>query len=154
MSESHDSPRAVVAATQRALLAGDFAGFAGFFAEDAVLEFPFSAEPAVPTRVEGRPSIEKVATALGEKFSRAGTRLRRFENLVVHETTDPEVLVVEFEALGESRAGATDYRLPDIQVWRVRGGQVRSMRDYLGTATQPAFVRIPEPRASSGRAWG
>jgi ketosteroid isomerase-like protein len=153
MSAFPDSPRAVVAATHRALLDGDVAAFAQCFAEDAVVEFPFSVEPAVPPRVEGRESIQKVATALGERFRRDGRRLRRFENLIVHETTDPEVLVVEFEALGEANDDSGAYRLPDIQVWRVRSGQVQSMRDYLG----------PEPRAKatgavvrsfSGSAWG
>jgi ketosteroid isomerase-like protein len=154
MSESYDSPRAVVAATHRAILAGDVAAFARCFAEDAVLEFPFSVEAAVPTRVEGRESIERVAAALGERFHRAGTRLERFENLVVHETTDPEVLVVEFEALGKSPGGAAGYRLPDIQVWRVRDGQVRSMRDYLGTQPAPPLPLRAELRSWSGSAWG
>ena len=154
MSESHDSPRAVVAATHRAMISGDAAAFARCFADDAVLEFPFSVEAAVPARVEGRASIEKVAAALGERFRRAGTRLRRFENLIVHETTDPEVLVVEFEALGEARGGTPGYRLPDIQVWRVRDGRVRSMRDYLGTQAHPTASAAPEVRSWGGSAWG
>jgi uncharacterized protein len=154
VSASPNSPRAVVAATHRALLEGDAAAFARCFAEDAVLEFPFSAEPAVPARVEGRASILRVAAVLGDRFRREGTRLRRFENLIVHETTDPAVLVVEFEALGEAREGSGAFRLPDIQVWRVRGGQVRSMRDYLGPEPR---AKPPEPMASrsfSGSAWG
>ena len=154
MSASPNSPRAVVAATHRALLEGDAAAFARCFAEDAVLEFPFSMEPAVPPRVEGRESIRRVAAALGERFRREGTRLRRFENLIVHETTDPEVLVVEFEALGESREGSGAFRLPDIQVWRVRGGEVQSMRDYLGPEPR-ARPAAPLPiRSFSGSAWG
>ncbi|HEX3595774.1 MAG TPA: nuclear transport factor 2 family protein [Polyangiaceae bacterium] len=154
MSEFHGSPRSVVAATHRAILAGDVAAFARCFAEDAVLEFPLSIEPTVPTRVEGRAAIEKVATAIGERFRRTGTRLGRFENLVVHETTDPEVLVVEFEALGESRGGTPGYRLPDIQVWRVRGGQVRSMRDYQSAPPPASVAPLLEARPWSGSAWG
>ena len=158
MSASPDSPRAVVAATQRALLDGDVAAFARCFAEDAVVEFPFSVEPAVPPRVEGRESIQKVAAALGERFRRDGRRLRRFENLIVHETTDPEVLVVEFEALGDGEAHANGdsgaFRLPDIQVWRVRDGRVQSMRDYLGPEPRAKPPGSGAIRSFSGSAWG
>lgn len=156
MSASPDSPRAVVAATHQALLDGDVAAFAECFAEDAVVEFPFSVEPAVPPRVEGRASIQKVAAALGERFHRDGRRLRRFENLIVHETTDPEVLVVEFEALGEATANGDSgaYRLPDIQVWRVRSGRVQSMRDYLGPEPRTKPPGAGAIRSFSGSAWG
>ena len=147
------SPRDVVRETHRAVLAGDADGFARRFAEDAVLEFPFSVDAAVPPRVEGRDSIRKMAAALGKHFERAGTRLRRFENLIVHETTDPEVLVVEFEALGEPRADASAYRLPDVQVWRVRDGEVLSMRDYL-RAPAPQATRPVEIRVLGGSTWG
>ena len=160
MSASPDSPRAVVAATHQALLDGDVAAFARCFAEDAVVEFPFSVEAAVPPRVEGRASIEKVAAALGERFRRDGRRLRRFENLIVHETTDPEVLVVEFEALGEgggeghANGDSGAYRLPDIQVWRVRSGRVQSMRDYLGPEPRAKLPGSFAVRSFSGSAWG
>ena len=146
------SPRDVVRETHRAVLAGDADGFARRFAEDAVLEFPFSSEPSVPPRVEGRDSIRRMAAALGKHFERVGTRLRRFENLIVHETTDPEVLVVEFEALGEARANESVYRLPDVQVWRVRGGEVLSMRDYLRLLPTPHSPL--EMRVLGGSAWG
>jgi ketosteroid isomerase-like protein len=115
------SPRDVVRETHRAVLAGDADGFARRFAENAVVEFPFSVEATVPPRVEGRDSIRKMATALGKHFERAGSRLRRFENLIVHETTDPEVLVVEFEALGEARANESAYRLPAYSRALARG---------------------------------
>jgi ketosteroid isomerase-like protein len=154
MSAFPDSPRAVVAATHRALLDGDFAAFSQCFAEDAVVEFPFSVEAAVPTRVEGRESIEKVAAALGERFRRDGRRLHRFENLIVHETTDPEVLVVEFEALGDAGGDSAAYRLPDIQVWRVRSGRVQSMRDYLGPEPRTKPPGSGVVRSFSGSAWG
>ena len=150
MSASPDSPRAVVAATHRAMLDGDLAAFASRFAEDAVLEFPFAADAALPARVEGRKSIRELAATIGDRFRRDGTRVRRFENVIVHETTDPEVLVVEFEALGDGDGGA-GYRLPDIQVFRVKNGMVQSMRDYLGRRVAP---RTEPPRTFGGSAWG
>lgn len=148
------SPRDVVRETHRAVLAGDADGFARRFAENAVLEFPLSAEGAVPTRVEGRDSIRKMAATLGKHFERAGTRLRRFEHLIVHETTDPEVLVVEFEALGEAQASEGAYRLPDVQIWRVRAGEVLSMRDYLRLPGPPPASPPAEVRVIGGSAWG
>jgi ketosteroid isomerase-like protein len=147
------SPRAVVEATHRAVLDGDADGFALRFAEDAVLEFPFSAESALPARIQGREAIRGAAATLGQRFHRDGRRLRRFEKPVVHETTDPEVLVLEFEAVGEP-GNAASARLPDIQLWRVREGEVLSMRDYLGARSPAAPVHPVEVRVLGGSTWG
>jgi ketosteroid isomerase-like protein len=115
-------------------------GFADRFAEDAVLEFPFAPEGSMPARVEGRESIRTTAVAISRRMQSAGRRLRAIDNVVVHETTDPEVVVVEFDALGESTITDSSYKMPDIQVWRVRNGEVVSMRDYMG-----AQSHLPRP---------
>lgn len=155
MSESgHLSPRDVILATQRALLDGDIEAVCSYFAPDAVLEFPRSAEAAVPARIQGRESIRQVIAGLRQRLHGDGRRLSGFENLVVHETTNPEVVVVEFEALGEVATGNGDYRMPDIQVWRVRDGQVVSVRDYLGALAAPLAKVAGAERLANSSAWG
>jgi ketosteroid isomerase-like protein len=154
MSESSIlSPRSVILAAQQALLEGDVEAFISHFATDAVLEFPHSAEASLPSRLQGRESIRQVVAALWSRFHGDGRSLRSVEYLAVHETKDPEVVVVEFEALGEARPGTGDYRLPDIQVWRVRDGLVHSVRDYLGSLARPVSVPAQE-RVPGGSAWG
>jgi ketosteroid isomerase-like protein len=143
----------VILAAQQAILDGDIEAFVQSFAVDAVIEFPHSAEAALPPRLQGRDSIRHVFAALWTRFRDGGRRLRSLEYLAVHETKDPEVVVVEFEALGEARAGKSDYRMPDIQVWRVRDGLVHSVRDYLGALARPVSVPAPE-RVPGGSAWG
>ena len=50
-------------------------------------------------------------------------------NVTIHETTDPEVIVAEFEYQGTTGAGEA-YALPAIFVMRVRDGEIVSSRDY------------------------
>jgi ketosteroid isomerase-like protein len=49
-------------------------------------------------------------------------------NVVVHETIDPEVVIVEF-SYEITRAGR-QYSVPMIFVMRVRGGEIVESRDY------------------------
>lgn len=152
MSESSVlSPRDVILAAQRAIQDGDVEGFVSLFAADAVLEFPHSAEASLPPRIQGRESIGHMVSAIRDRFQ--GRQFHTVENLAMHETTDPEVVVVEIEARGDG-AGAGEYRMADIQVWRVRDGLVRSVRDYLGTLAPPS-ARVPTQERTPGiSAWG
>jgi len=54
----------------------------------------------------------------------------RAEDLVVHETTDPEVIVGEYTYRGS--LGGQDIAMPMIMVVRVRDGLIVSSRDYTG----------------------
>jgi ketosteroid isomerase-like protein len=151
MSESQVlSPRGVVEAAHRAIFAGDVDGFVLCFAEDAVLEFPFSAEPSLPSRVEGRDAIRRVAPALRRRVRHTGIAPGLGRGPIVRETTDAEGIVLELDTPVDTPERTT---LPDIQVWRVRDGQVLSMRHYLGART--AGTAAPaDGRASLGSAWG
>jgi len=106
------------------LLEHDMAGFAGLWAEDGVLEFPF-AGPGYPKRVEGRDAIREY--------------LRDYPNLLdvrevvaktVHETTDPAVVVAEFTVAGVVVATGKPYRFSYIAVITIRDGEIVSYRDY------------------------
>ena len=63
----------------------------------------------------------------------AGTGFRpddvRVEDLVVHQTADPEVVVAEFAYAGS--ADGRTFRVPCVFVVRVRDGRIVASRDYV-----------------------
>jgi ketosteroid isomerase-like protein len=132
------TPREVVECVHRLVLDRDVEGQADLFAPDGVLEWPF-APAGVPNRLEGREAIRAVLEPLGRRVRQAATRPTGVRS-VVHETLDPEVVVVELELEGEVAATGDAYRLPYIQVFRVRDGAIVSFRDYFGPRTAEALA--------------
>jgi uncharacterized protein len=60
---------------------------------------------------------------------------RRAANITIHETTDPEVIVAEFEYQGTVAETGEPFALPGIFVLRVRNGEIVSSRDYFDHVT-------------------
>jgi ketosteroid isomerase-like protein len=125
------SPAEVFTQVQRRVLAFDGAGYASLFAPDAVVEFPFGSAPGVPTRLVGRNQIRRHVGARMEAAIAAGRRMLAYHHLVLHQTADPEVLIAEFEVEGEVVRTDRHYRLPYVQIYRIRDGLVRELRDYV-----------------------
>ena len=121
-------PREVFARLMEAVLAYDMNAQADLYAEDGVLEWPFAPD-GMPRRVEGREAIRAVLVPLGERAKASDRRPLAYRSLVVHETSNPDVIVVEFMLEGASPSGEL-YRIPYIQVLRARDGQIVSFRDY------------------------
>lgn len=86
------------------LLAGDPHGFAAVFAVNGVLELPL-----VPRLLRGRAEVREY---VGPGITEIAAQTR-------HDTTDPDVLVVEWTA-----------GLRHITVLRVGGGGIELYRDY------------------------
>ena len=90
----------------------------------------------------GRPMVDRLAAAgyrpvvharrpETRAAAEAGPRpRRRVANVTIHETTDPEVIVAEFEYQGTDPVSGAPYALPAIFVLRVRDGEIVSSRDY------------------------
>ena len=57
------------------------------------------------------------------------------QNVIVHETADPEVIVAEFEYRGTVLATGEAFTAPCIFVLRVRDGQIVESRDYVDHVT-------------------
>ncbi|MET8849429.1 nuclear transport factor 2 family protein [Amycolatopsis sp. NPDC004625] len=106
------------------LLRHDMAGFAGLWAEDGVLEFPF-AGPGYPKRVEGRDAIREYLRDYPNLLD-----IREVTAKTVHETTEPGVVVAEFTVAGVVVATQRPYELSYIAVITVEDGEIRSYRDY------------------------
>ncbi|GAA0544532.1 hypothetical protein GCM10010172_27640 [Paractinoplanes ferrugineus] len=99
-------------------------------ADDVVLEWPFGGR-----RIEGRAAFAAMAGP-----ARAALPFRIDEVLVdtVHETADPEVIVVEYRLVGTMRATGERHASPLIAVIRARGGRITHWREYQDT---PAIAR-------------
>src|SRR5215208_5173054 len=95
-----EGPRQVFARLMAAVLAYDMDAQADLYAVDGILEWPF-APPGMPRHVEGREAIRGLLVPLGERAKQSGRRLREYDAVVIHETTDPEVIIVEFDVTGE-----------------------------------------------------
>ena len=134
------SPRHVVEAVMQGITDAAWSDLHRWYADDAVVEYPF-ALPA-PSRLEGVEAIRRYFAATAT----APLKLRA-QNMVVHETTDPEVVVAEWDYDGLVTTTGRTFRVSNIQVSRVRDGQIVASRDYHNHAVLadilgqlPAFV--------------
>src|SRR5215217_950316 len=99
MSESFSatlSPREVLIRYHHAMLHLSADELADLYAVDAIHEFPFLA-PGRPTRYRGR---EEVRAGYWAAWSASPVRLEEIRNVMVYETTDPEVIIGEWAATG------------------------------------------------------
>jgi len=109
-------------------------------AEDVVIEAPF-APPGRPRRFEGRE--EFLAFAEPERAAFPG-RFEEVRNVVIHETTDPEVIVVEYELAGTVTTTGRRAAAPFIGVLRVRDGKTVHWREYQNIlAIADALGQLP-----------
>lgn len=114
------TPQAVFDRLISGISAGRWDELPTLYADDAVVEIPFAVPP---TRLEGRDAIDT-------HFAAAAARPLMLEvrDIVVHETSDPEVVIAEF-TYDVTVAGRT-CAAANIQVVRVRDGKIVASRDY------------------------
>jgi ketosteroid isomerase-like protein len=114
-------------------------------ADDVVVEEPF-APPGRPRRFQGREEFLAFA-----KAGRAAlpVRFEECRNVVIHETTDPEVIVVEYELVGTVTTTQHRASAAFIGVLRVRNGQIVHWREYQNVlAIAHALGQLPALLAS------
>ncbi|MFZ0380743.1 MAG: nuclear transport factor 2 family protein [Solirubrobacteraceae bacterium] len=105
---------------------------AALYAETTDVRHPFAPDGEKPLRTREQ---------LRRHFAAAPTRLtgiERFEPtaFVIHQTVDPELVVVEFRYTGT--VSGKPFDIPNIFVVRVRHGEIVESRDY---ADHLAFAR-------------
>ncbi|MER5321577.1 nuclear transport factor 2 family protein [Streptosporangium roseum] len=95
------------------------------WAEDVVVETPF-APPGRPRRFVGREQFLTFARA-----GRAALPVRlEVGKVVVYETTDPDMIITEYELSGTDPATGQRASAPFIGVLKVRDGQIAHWREY------------------------
>ncbi|MET8998093.1 nuclear transport factor 2 family protein [Amycolatopsis sp. NPDC004169] len=118
-----NAPRDVFAALSDGIGEGRFSELSALYAEGTVVEHP-QAVPR-PTRLHGRDAVHERFTGV----LAGALRLTR-KNVVVHETTDPEVIVAEYDYDAESVETGRTIEAANIQVLRIRDGLIVHSRDY------------------------
>lgn len=102
----------------------DASAFTDMMAEHAVMEFPY-ALPGLPVRLDGRDAVarhlERAAALIA--FDRMGEP-------TVHPTTDPNLVIIEFEGFGHGVETGEPYDQRYISVIRTEGGRIVHYRDY------------------------
>ena len=114
-------------------------------AADAVIETPF-APPGRPRRIEGR---EEFLASAGAGRAALPVRFEECREIAVHDTADPEVIVVEYELAGTVTTTGRRAAAPFIGVLRVRDGLVAGWREYQdAVAIAHALGQLPALLAS------
>jgi uncharacterized protein len=123
------SPAEVFLALVNGVAEGRWAELPSLYAEQTYVVHPFDPLRSAPLRTREE---------LREHFTPAdaGPRLpRRAANITIHQTTDPEVIVAEFEYQGTDAGTGEPIAVPGIFVLRVRNGEIVSSRDYFDHLT-------------------
>jgi uncharacterized protein (TIGR02246 family) len=123
---SSATPNEVLARRRQLILNGDADGFADLFTPDAVIEVPFSGPPGQPVRLEGREVIREFS----RQMLASQMRLEDFEVAELHQTSDPEVVIVEMRTKGTVTTTGQRFTATSIQVLRIREGQIALFRDF------------------------
>ena len=130
-----ETPREFAERLFRDLPRGDASAFADRMADDGVFEIPFSL-PGMPVRLVGP---DEVRAHLARRWANVGELEIHGTYQVIHETSDPEVVIVEndvdFTVKGERSRARTS-----INVIRVRDGKMLLFRDYMNTARSAAVL--------------
>ncbi|MFF3489164.1 nuclear transport factor 2 family protein [Streptomyces sp. NPDC002701] len=117
------APREVFELLLKSLADRDLPTVVGLYAEDAVVRQPF-AKP-VEVVLTGRAEIEQHLSAFGAAPVTLSPR-----NIEVHQTTDPHVVVGEWDNDVTRTTDGTAVTTHNIAVFCIRDGRVAWSRDY------------------------
>lgn len=120
------TPREVFHALVQGVADRRFDDVISLYAEQTHVEHPFDPlrAPALRTRDQMREHFQPAATAKPKVR-------RQPANITIHDTTDPEVIIAEFDYQGTVLDTGQPFSLPCIFVLRVRNGQIVASRDYV-----------------------
>jgi len=128
-------PREVLERFRQAAIDQSVDDMARLYALDAVHEFPFT-RPGLPSRLEGRDEIVSWSAAVWKTNT---ITYERYRTLAIHDTGDPETIIVEQEAIGTSTATG-EFALPNLVVLTVRDGEIVRLRDYVNILAASAAI--------------
>ena len=152
------SPRQTIERFLKAAVSPTPGDMADCYADRFVIEMPF-AEGLAPARTESTREELRARVSAGL----ASRRYTRAADVRIHETADPEVVVVEYRIEGEKAGDDEPFSLPFIMVVRVRDGLITDSRDYsnpiagarlLGRLPQLIAMLTDQSQAGPGSAGG
>jgi ketosteroid isomerase-like protein len=114
---------------------------ANFYAPTVVIEMPFATEALYPSR------IETTREELRQRFA-AGASVRRYTGLDearIHETTDPETIIVEYRLHGEMLSTSEQFNVRYAMIMTIRDGLIVHTRDYTDPIAGARLLgKVPE----------
>lgn len=128
-------PRDVLESWRRAAVNQSADDMRRLYAPDAVHEFPFTAQ-GMPSRLEGR---EDIVNWIAAGWRADALKYERYRTLAIHDSSDPETIIVEQEALGTG-ASIGEFTLPNIVVLTACNGQIAHLRDYVNILAAAAAI--------------
>ncbi|WP_280508202.1 nuclear transport factor 2 family protein [Nocardia flavorosea] len=134
MTEPSRTAEDLYAESLRLLLAKDMTGYAGLWAVDGVMEFPF-AGPGYPARLEGRGAITDYLRGYPDLLD-----IQEVTPHTLHRSTDPGTVVAEFDAAGRVVATGRPYRMRYVAVLTAYDGEITSYRDYWSPLAAAEFM--------------
>jgi len=140
VSASPASPRETVARFLTAVVSPTPGDMADCYADRVIIEMPFAAG-LTPER------LENTREEVRQRFA-AGAAARRYtavRDARVHETADPDVLVIEYAIDGTRVADGRQFTMRFVMVLTFRDGLIVHSRDYTDpVAGARALGRLPE----------
>jgi uncharacterized protein len=141
MSATTASPREIAERFLRAAVGADPGDMADCYAPSVVIEMPFAVAPLIPARVET--TREELRTRF--QAGRASRSYKSLSDVVIHETADPDVVIIEYELHGEFTQTAEPFSLRFLMVLKVKDGQIVHSRDYSNPIAGAQVIgRLPE----------
>lgn len=126
------SPADLYRHSLRLLLDKDIAAWLDLWAVDGVMEFPFAPDGR-PRRLEGKEAVAAYMRPYPDHID-----LHGFPALQIHETTDPQIIVVEMRGVGRLVKTGEPFEMTYIAVVTVRDGHFTSYRDYWNPLAVPS----------------
>jgi ketosteroid isomerase-like protein len=123
------TPREIFERMRVRWLAGDTTFDSDLLTDDVVIETPFAA-PGRPTRTVGKVQVLAFTEAGRRSFP---VRFTDCREVTVHETTDPDVIVVEYVLAGIHTGTGVTAAAPFIGVLTARDGRLAGWREYQHT---------------------
>jgi ketosteroid isomerase-like protein len=117
----------------------DLDGWVDCFATDGVMEWPFALK-GVPPRLEGQEAIRGALEPVWARARKANRRISGHERVVFHQSTDPEIAIVEFDIVGDTMQGP--FRQSVVYLLRVRDGRVLLLREFVDTAALNELFQV------------
>ncbi|WP_210583812.1 nuclear transport factor 2 family protein [Streptomyces sp. GESEQ-35] len=113
------------------LLDKNIPAWVGLWADDGVMEFPFAPE-GWPRQLEGRSAIADYMRDYPEHID-----LHGFPSVGIHQTVNPEIVVVEMRGTGRLVQSGDPFDMTYIAVVTVEDGLITHYRDYWNPLALP-----------------
>jgi ketosteroid isomerase-like protein len=134
------SPRQTLERFLEAIVSPSPGDMADCYADQVVIEMPFASGLA-PERLETTREEIRQRFAAGA----AARRYTRLRDVRVHETADPDVLVIEYALDGTRVGDGEQFTMTFVMVLTFRDGLIAHSRDYTNPiAGARALGRLPE----------